>query len=65
MPAFFNSMLVYRTAVNKPNERVIQLQADEMTPVKTPAISFAKKNKTLPVESGLATYFAACNARGS
>jgi hypothetical protein len=62
IPAFFNSMLVYRAARNKPGSRVIQLLADDMTPVKTPAISFAEKTKQLPVETGLATYFAACNA---
>lgn len=62
IPAFFNSMLVYRAARNKPGSRVIQLLADDMTPVKTPAIHFAERQKQLPVETGLAAYFAACNA---
>ena len=65
IPAFFNSMLVYKAARNKPGSRVIQLLADDMTPVKTPAISFAEKMKQLPVETGLAAYFAACNAAPS
>lgn len=63
IPTYFNSMLVYRLSKVKHGERLIQLLASDMTPVKTPAISFAKTQKTLPVETGLAAYFAACGAK--
>ena len=62
IPTYFNSMLMYGTARNKPGERVIKLLADDMTPIKTPAVQFAKDRKQLSIETGLAEYFRACGA---